>query len=234
MTAKMRPTTPAQPSSGDQPDSLLGSLQAEVSAEASPFLMFLTGHARAIAVGIALSIVVIAGYWVYSSQADKARFEETLAYGKILVISDPKARLEQLRAFVDTAPASVKKSVWFSIMDAASELKDYDTLYKAWNTISGFDEGIRVLAVVGMSDALSVQNKDKEALEALETVADKLKPNEITMVNARIVLLAENIGDYSRAMSACDTLISKSSDPKDMSMWMQKRAVLEQKSGKAQ
>lgn len=234
MTAKKRPDSPAQPFSTAQPDSLLGSLQAEVSAEASPFLLFLTRHARSLVIVIALCIAGIVGYWIYASQAEKGRYEDTLSYGKILLIADPKTRLEQLESFAGTAPGSVKKAVWFSIMETAGELKDYDTVYRAWKAISDFDPGIHVIAVVGMSDALSVQKKDKEALELLESVSGKLKSHEILLVNARIVLLAENLGDYDKAMAACDTLISKSSDPKDMSMWMQKRAVLEQKKGKAQ
>ena len=234
MTAKMRPDTPAQPFSTAQADSLLGSLQAEVSAEASPFLIFLTRHARSIALVIALCIAAIVGYWVYASQAEKGRYEDTLSYGKILLIADPRTRLEQLEAFADKAPGTVRKAVWFSIMDAAGEVQDYDRVYRAWKAISDFDPGIHAIAVVGMADALSLQKKDKEALDLLESASGKLKNHEIPLINARIVLLAENLGDYDKAMAACDTLISKSSDPKDMSMWMQKRAVLEQKRGKPQ
>lgn len=234
MTAKMRPDSPAQPFSTAQADSLLGSLQAEVSAEASPFLMFLTRHARSITIAIVLCILAIVGYWIYASQAEKGRYEDTLSYGKILLIADPRTRLEQLEAFAGTAPGTVRKAVWFSIMDTAGELRDYDTVYRAWKAISDFDSGIHAIAVVGMADALSLQKKDKEALDLLESVSNRLKNHEVPLVNARIVLLAENLGNYDKAMAACDTLISKSSDPKDMSMWMQKRAVLEQKKAKAQ
>lgn len=233
MTAKPRQqSTAAQSSAPGQPGSLMGNIQAEVAAEASPMLLFLTKNAKSIAVFIILFIAGIVGYWFYAAEAEKSRQEEILSLGKILLLSDQKTRLEQLEGFVASAPDSVKREAWFSIMEAATQLKDYPKVYAAWEKIKDFDPDIRVTATIGMADALSAQEKYKEALALLDGISGKLKSPDIAPVNSRIVLLAENLEDYARAMTACDALLGLPGSQMDVAMWSQKKTVLEQKAAK--
>lgn len=230
MTAKPRtPASPPQAATPAQPGSLIDNIQSEVSAEASAMLHFLTNHARIIALALVLFIVCIIGYWVYSDMATKDRDGEIAGLGKILLVSDAKARLGQLESFAASAPKSVQRQTWYSIMEAAYELRDYDKQYTAWEKIRGFDDSIRVTATIGMADALSSQGKYKEALQTLEGATANIKDGSAPPVYMRILALAEYLGDYGRALSACDTLLSKTANPADVSLWTQKKALLEEK-----
>lgn len=230
MTAKPRKTASAdQSATPGQPGSLMDSIQSEVAAEASPMLQFLANNARIIVLALVLFIAAIVGYWIYSSVAAKDREAEIANLGKILLVSDAKTRLAQLESFAPGAPASVKRQVWYSIMEAAHELKDYGKLYTAWEQIRGFDDSIRVTATIGMADALSAQQKYKEALALLEGVSANLKDGSAPPVHMRVMSLAEYLGDYKRALAACDLLLSKTSNQADISLWTQKKAILEGK-----
>ncbi len=223
-----------RPGGLQQPDSLMHTLQSEVADEASPMLLFLSRHARSIALGVLLFIVGIVGYWIYSGQMEAKRKEDVLGYGQLLLISDPKTRLEKLETFVNGAPDAVRRAAWFSIMEAAHQLKDYDKLYTAWEKIRGFDDSFAVTATVAMADARSSQGKYEDALRLLEGVAASAKPAEVSLVNSRIVFLAESLKNYSRAILACDAMIGKVGGETDTQMWSQKKMELEQKAAASQ
>lgn len=220
----------AKPRAPEGPASIVDSLQSEVSAEASPLLAFLIAHAAKIAALIVLFIVGIGVYWFYASHSEGRQAEEYLEFGKIQVISDPKLRLEKLEAFVTSAPESVKRSAWFAMLDAAHPLEDMEKVYSSWSAIREFDTSMLVTASLGMANSLSARKQYREALEVLDSLTGKLKPLDIANVNIHIVLLAELLGDYKRAIEACDVIIREPSvEPIEVKLWVQKKAELEQK-----
>lgn len=212
-----------------QPQGLVGSLQSEVAAEASPLMLFLVAHARTIALGLVLFIVAIGGYWVYSWQSDKSRDAEARELGQLLIISDPALRLQKLEAYAPNAPASVKTALYFGVMQAASQLNDPQKTFEAWKAISDLDASVRPTAYLGMSGALSMQGKHKEALDLLAGAASGMKGLDSVNINGRILLLAESLGDYRRALAACDVLLGQELHPQESALWSQKRAELEGK-----
>lgn len=217
-----------------QPDSLVSSLQSEVALEASPLLAFLVTHAAKIAVGIVLFILAIGGYWFYSSHMENRRVEESKALGQLMIISDPRMRLEKLEAFLPDAPASVQGAAWFAVLDASIALQDNDKIYAAWERISKLDPNMAVPAALGMSSALAAEGKNKEALTVLEGLA--LTPQSLDFFNVQthIALLSELLGDYKRAAAASDALSSAPGiDPNEGKFWAQKKAELESRSADA-
>ena len=226
MTAKQA-RRPLQPTGG-----LMDSLQADVAAEASPLMLFLTEHARKIAFALALFILVIVGYWFYSSHADKVAAEDAQRLGAILIISDPGMRLERLEAFISSAPAALKREAWFALAGAATQMRDYPKAYKAWETIRGFDPALRGTASLGMANALAQQERYADALSLLNAILPELKGPEAVNVNMRIILLAEVTGDYARAIAACDAILATPEalgDTSAMNRFGQKKAELEEK-----
>lgn len=208
-------------------DGLVGSLQHEVASEASPLLGFLVSHAATIAVGIIVFIAAIGGYWFYQSQSDGKRTVETAELGKIMIISDPTMRMERLEAFLENAPESTRRSVWFAIIDTASALEDNERLYRAWKAVSEMDATIRLPAMLGMANALTAQEKYKEALDLLVEAAASPPGSESAQINIRIATLAEMQGDYARAIQACDAVIGDPLlDPVEVTLWSQKRTAL--------
>jgi len=229
MTAKPRKQAkPTQTTRPAQPGSIMDSIQSEVATEASPMLLFLTRNARIMALALVLCIAGIIGYWVHAEMA-KSKREETIAeLGKILILSDAQMRLERLESFAPNAQDSVKRQTWYSIMHTANELKDYARVYTAWEHIRDFDDNIRATATVGMADALSSQNKYKEALALLESVTSNLKDASAPPVYMRILALADSLGEYERALGACNALLGKTTNPSDISLWTQKKILLEE------
>lgn len=209
------------------PPGFVGSLQDEVSAEASPLLTFLLAHAAKIAICIVLFIFAIVGYWIYAWQSDSKRSDEVTQLGKLLVISDPAMRLKALEDFLPQAPESVKHTAWFSILDAAVQLQDQDKIYAAWKAISEIDASIRIPATLGMVNALAVQEKYREALTLLEGIAGSARDTESAEVNIRITLIADLLGEYQRAVQACDAITADPLvDPAEVRLWAQKKEAL--------
>jgi tetratricopeptide (TPR) repeat protein len=217
-----------------QPDSLVSSLQSEVAVDASPLLTFLVAHARKLALGIVLFLVAIVGYWGYASHAESRRAEELKSLGPILIISDPKLRLEKLEAFLSTAPASMQGTVWFEVLHAASQLQDYEKTYTAWKNVRQLGESMAVPAGVGMANALAAQGKYREALDVLENISPVPRNSDALLVQSHIVFLAEVLGDYSRAALACDAMLSTAgANPDEAGIWSQKKVELEKKAAEA-
>jgi len=225
MTAK-----PAQQPAA--PAGLVDSLQAEVAAEASPLMLFLVAHARKIALVLVLFILAIGGYWFYASKADKVALEDAQALGAILIISDPAMRLERLNAYAPSAPDSVRRETWYAIANAATQVNDFPRAYTAWETILGFAPELKATASLGMAGALAQQEKYAEALALLNGALAGLKEPDAINVNMRIVLLAEALGDYPRAIAACDAILSTAeaaANPGSLNQYGQKKAELEEK-----
>lgn len=221
------------PATSGMPAGLVDSLQSEVAAEASPLMSFLLAHSAKIALCLVLFIVAIGGYWFYSWKSEGARREEAAELGKILVISDPSIRMERLQNFIGSAPDSVKRSAWFSMLETASLLEDNQKLYDAWKAISEMDRNIKVPATLGMANALTAQDKYAEALTLLDSISSDLRQVEATEVNIRIALLAELQSDYTRALKACDAVTSDPLlDPAEARLWGQKKDDLAAKAAK--
>lgn len=192
-------------------------------------LQFLATHARSITVALLLFIAAIGGYWLYDYSSKDNLNKEIESLGALLLINDAKTRLEQLEGFAAKAPASVKRQTWYSIMETASQLKDYGKAYTAWDQIRSLDANLYTTGTVGMADALSAQQKYKEALDLLGGIANKLNKGSIEPVNTRILALAEHLGDYSRAITACDAILGNTEDLTEISIWKQRKYALEQK-----
>ena len=213
--------------------SLIGSIQGEVAAEASPMLQFLIDHARLIALGVVLFIAAIIGFWFYSSNQESAKAEQRLAFGRLVTGKTGAERVAALEEYVKTAPESLRPAAWFAIAEAAGQEKDYAKAYAAWEQISKLDASIRITAVMSMAQTLAEQDKNAEALALLESVSGNLGPHDIVNVNGRIAILAENLGKFDRAIAACEAITANPSLG-DVAFWTQKAASLRKKAAEAQ
>ena len=213
--------------------SLIGSIQEEVAAEASPMLQFLIDHARIIALGVVLFIIAIVGYWFYASKMERVKAEQELEFGRLVTGKTGAARIAALEEYLKTAPKELHASAWFAIAEAAGQEKDYVKAYAAWEQIAKLNPSIRITATLAMAQALSDQDKNAEALKLLDSVSGNLGLNDIVNVNSRIAILAENLGQYDRAIAACEAITANPSVG-DTTFWTQKIASLRKKAAAAQ
>ncbi len=213
----------------EQNPSFIGSIQGEVAAEASPMLQFLLNHARLIFIGVALFLVAIAGYWVYSAQQDSRRAEQRAEFGRLATTQKGAALVTALEIYLRTAPEEMRTSAWIALAEAARGEKDYPRLYEAWKNIGALDPSLKVTAALAMSQALEHQAKKQEALAELETVAGALSGMDVMTVNSRIVVLAEGLGNFDRAVAAAEAITADPSLPADMEFWTYRVGVLQKK-----
>jgi tetratricopeptide (TPR) repeat protein len=212
-----------------QTPSLMGSIQGEVAAEASPMLQFLIAHARLIVLGVVLFLLAIGGYWLYDARQTRIRDELRLEFGRLLTSRHGQDRLAALEEYLKTAPASLHAAAWFAMAETAREVRDPAREYAAWERIAGLDSAMRVTASLAMAETLAAQEKRQEALDLLESLIPGLPDRDLAAVNERIVFLAEALGNFDRAIVACEAVIAGQSPAGNGGFWTRKIALLQQK-----
>jgi predicted negative regulator of RcsB-dependent stress response len=213
--------------------SLIGSIQGEVAAEASPMLQFLIDNTRYIVLGIILFIIAIVGYWLYTSNVENTRAERQLEFGRLLIGKTGPERITALEEYLKTAPSSLHAAAWFAIAEAAQMEQDYPKTYQAWEQIAKLDPEIKVTATLAMAQSLEEQKKDQAALDLLDSISSGLNSADQYNVNTRITILAENLGNYDRAIAACEAIAANPDVAGDAVFWRQKLLVLQKKASDA-
>ncbi|CAK7064606.1 MAG: hypothetical protein DELT_01589 [Desulfovibrio sp.] len=209
--------------------SLIDEISSEVTPATSPLLEFLVAHSRKIA-GIAIVCLIGgAGYGIYNWQQKKqvATAQENL--GRILVVNNAADRFAKLKTFLADAPAGVKGSVQIAIAKTAAEVGDYAAAHDAWDALSKDPKSsLYVTAMVGKAEALARQDKTKEALAIAESISLPSDSASVPLVQGLIVDLAEKMGDFAKAVAACEKLVTSVAmlNPEEANFWRQKAASL--------
>ena len=212
---------------------LLGSIQSEVSAESSPLLEFLAVHAQSIIAGIVLFILAIGGYWAYSSYTASQLTAQQQEFSKIVAANQGEARLRALEAYLKTAPDTIRLTALLTLAQSAQDIGDYKTAYSAWEQLAKQQPDLRVEATSGMAQALIEQGEKQKALQLLDALIPGLPASYQIHVNSQIVALAETMGDYKRAVAACEAIIQAPAkfnvpvSPTKLGFWSQRLAALQ-------
>jgi tetratricopeptide (TPR) repeat protein len=218
---------------GQATPSLIGSIQGEVATEASPLLQFLIDRARLIVLGVLLFLLAIGGYWLYDARQTRLRDELRLEFGRLLTSRHGQDRLAALEEYLKTAPSALHAAAWFAIAETAREVRDPVREYAAWERIAGLDPSMRLTATLAMAEALTAQEKRREALNLLESMVPGLSSRDSAALNERIAFLAESVGDFDRAIVACETVMAGESPAGNAGFWARKIALLRQKALKS-
>ena len=208
---------------------LMDSLSSEVATEASPLLELITRHAAKIAGVLILFLCFIGAYWFYQNQAKSARLAEQKNLGVVLVIADPAARLVALDAFLAKHDDSTRLEALYAKAESARLANAPAKAYGAWEEIAKRDPKVAVLATIGMAESMTMQNKYAEALALYEKILPQAKDLYLQKVHTQILFLAEQTGNYQRALTAGEALVSLTAAQGDGPMWVQRVADLNQK-----
>lgn len=207
--------------------SLMESIQAEVSNEASPFLQALIKNARFIALGLGaliVAIVIAGGYRFYSSQQTADAREEL---GEIIMMESAADRMTRLEEYLVEAKPGFRVAALLALAQSADEVKDYDKAAGAWGKAAELaDDGFRLVARMGQAGALVQQGKSEDAIGVLEAILPAANAMEAALINNRISYLAESIGNYDRAIRACDDMLNAQSTAQSKDALQQRRAYL--------
>ncbi len=213
-----------------QEPSFLGDIEKEVSAEASPLLQFLVRHARLIVLVIVFLAVIIAGYGIYKWRAGASMKEARNELGMISITRDPALRYQKLDAFLGAAPAQLRTPILLDQAKAALEMGDRAKAEQAWAALQAENKPeTAVLAGRGRAQLLLEDGKKAEALAVLEGLLPQAGEQGRIVLNTQIVLVAESMGDYQRALKACDDVLSIPQMGGSPVLWQQKAADLRRK-----
>ena len=208
---------------------LLDKMSSEVAPEVSPLLRFLLDNARRISAVLVLCVLAASGYGIYNWYSGKQLGESQDALGRILVVSNSTDRLARLKTFLATAPEGMKKSVLLAVAQTAKEAGDYAAAAEAWDALSkDSKDPLYLTAVLGKAENLSVQSKDAEALQVLESAAVPADSQFANLINSQIVDLAEKMGNLEKAIAVCEKLVTgvAMASPNEADFWRQKAASL--------
>lgn len=218
-----------------QNQGLLDSLKSEVAPEASPLLEFLKHHTRTIIIGFLVLVVGIGGYLYYGHKAHSANLVQQQELGKILIVTDPSARMERLEKYLATAPASLKNQAMLAIIQTAVETGNTEKALDSWKKLGEDDKNFAQLSAIGTASALAESGKYKEALAIYEELLPQVLERERSFVNRSILNYAEILGDTPRAIKACEDLLADTAGmqapigSEELKLWNAERSLLQQK-----
>lgn len=205
---------------------IIGSIESEVSTEASPMLMFIVNNAKAIVGLVVVLGVLIAGFGVYGWKEEGALKEAREELARVSSLGTPEERVAGLEKYLETASEKVRPAVYLSLIEAASETANHEKLVSYWEALAetGGPE-IRVTAAMGRSRALVEQGKAVEALGVLEAqLGETTSGRGLILLNAEVVAVAEELGNLQRAADACAAIVSNSQSQQEQALWRQRGA----------
>ena len=204
---------------------LLDSIQSEVSREASPMLDFLIRHAKTIFLFLLVFIAAIMafGVWNYMSGSKQKEAEEAL--GKILILPETSGKLAALEEYSGSAAPEFKNAALLAIAKSAALQNQPDKASAAWAELGKSQNApLRLVAELARAGSLSSQGKNAEALALLDSLYSSSPADVQPVISTYIVSVAEALGDWDKAIAACDNIIRGVDNPDAKSIWEQRLA----------
>lgn len=214
---------------------ILDSIQSEVSKEASPLLEFLIRNSKKIALLVVLVIVAAAafgGWTVYSENQVNAAREEL---GLLVVRPESEAKLAALEKFAADAPAELKTGAYLALASSAAQAGRHDLAASAWGQIASLTGSpMHFTAQLGEAASLKDQGKGEQALMLLESMLSGTPAEMSPVLNSAILDLAEDLGQWDRALQACNNILNDESISADKAFWRQRAEYLRLKKQSAE
>lgn len=204
MADPFNPQAPKLPEQG-----LVQELQAEVSTETAPLLMFILNNARLLVGAVCLLVAVILGTGVWNWHAGNQLEDAQAAFGRVLINTEGEARITALQDLLPKTPKSIRISVLLQLGETAITMKQYDVAASAYAGIVALDADgtIGIMAALNQIDVLLRVDKPTEALALLELLAPKAPELLKSMVQENIAAVAEEAGNLDRALLAYEELL---------------------------
>ncbi|MDR2051336.1 MAG: hypothetical protein LBQ63_06160 [Deltaproteobacteria bacterium] len=206
------------------PGTLLDSIQAEVSGEASPLLSFLMKHARLIFLVLfaLIALVVAAGVWNYYSSSRLKDMREEL--GRIIIMPETGSKLAALEDFSAKADAKIMNAALLALMQSATAQGRQEKAAEAWRRLAAGDGAFAFVARLAEAEALSRLEDIPGGIARLEALLPEALPEEYAVINGFIADMAEKNGDWERAAAACAAVLERNAALADKNAWEQRLA----------
>ena len=147
--AVAKPADPAMPS--PIPAELLNTVGSEVSKESAPLLEFIVRHMRLIGLAIVVLVVILVGYGGYRWWEAHNHAEGLRDLGKIVVSGASPEQLQNVLAFAEQGPSSVRTVAYFEAARIAAELDDKVMGAEAWGKVAQAGGSLGIIAQVNQA-----------------------------------------------------------------------------------
>ena len=182
---------------------IIEEIEQEADEDLHPFLKKIVDNIKPIGLGIAGVVLAVGVYSGYQSMQE-SKVEDARAHlGTILTEQDPAARIESLQSFLKQAPKSLQTGISLELAKSGMESDRLDVALDAWKQLSGeSDPTLRTVAGLGQARVLSMQGKDKEALEILTALKNTAPEGYGVILNTQIAECADRAGETAKALAA--------------------------------
>ena len=186
---------------------IIDEIEQEADHDMHPFLKKILDNMQPIAIGIGAIILVVGGYTGYTSYAKNQAVKLNNELGTILIMDDPAQQIISLKKFMANNPSSLSVGTLMELANTGMKNKNYQEAADAWAKVAAkTDNDIKTLALMGQARALSLQEKNKEALAILEGIDPLTGKNFATSLGRQIAFTAERTGDWKKALAAYEGL----------------------------
>ncbi len=214
-----KPTPLSQPALSNGADPVMGGvniprfsaeMQAEVSPEAAPLWNFVLTHARKIAAGVVVVVIVIlavAGWqWYREEQISDAR----LALGRIISIQDPARRAAALEGFLKDAPSALGTATQLELASTAVEMKDWDKAASAYAAVASLEDDTPLAYAARLNHAQVLMHKGDfaAARDEFRELAATAPAEAAAVMHQQVAEAAEAAGDKAGAVAAYEAAVA--------------------------
>ena len=214
-----KPTPLSQPAFRKGADPVMGGvnipnfsaeMQAEVSPEAAPLWNFVLTHARKIAAGVVVVVLVIlcvAGWqWYREEQVKDAR--QTL--GRVISIQDPARRVAALETFLKDAPSAVRAAADLELAASAVQTGDWDKAASAYARVAEADGDTPLAFAARLNYAQVLMHKGDfaAARDEFKKLAASAPADAVPVIRQQEAEAAVAAGDKAGAVSVYEAAVA--------------------------
>ena len=214
-----KPTPLSQPAFHKGADPVMGGvnipnfsaeMQAEVSPEAAPLWNFVLNHARKIAAGVVVVVIVIlsvAGWqWYREEQVSDAR----MALGRIISIQDPARRVSALEGFLKDAPSAVHIAANLELASAAMATGNWDKAAAAYAAVADQDGDTPLAFAARLNHAQVLMHKGDfaAARDEFKKLAASAPADVAPVLHQQTAEAAVAAGDKAGAIAAYEAAVA--------------------------
>jgi len=182
---------------------IIEEIEQEADEDMHPLLKKILDNVKPIGLGIAGVVLAVGVYSGFQSLQDSKVEEARAQLGTILAEQDTDARIDALQSFRTEAPDSLQTGISLELAKSGMASDRLDVALDAWTRLTAnSDSTLHMVAGLGRARVLSMQGKDKEALDVLSSLKTKDHEGYAAILNTQIAESAERAGDTTLALAA--------------------------------
>ncbi|MCL1889928.1 MAG: hypothetical protein FWF99_05435 [Desulfovibrionaceae bacterium] len=228
-SAQKSGTTPSEPNRKHE-QTLLDSIQSEVSREASPLLEFLVARSRLIFFSLIGLILLIFAVGIWNHLAGNRSKDREEALGRIIILPESPDKLSQLEEFALKTDERMKNAAILALAHSASGQGEHETALRAWRRLSApANTPLGIVVGLGEAETLGKLGQPAEGIARLEMMLPQASPQERSLINYLVVEMAEQAGDWSKAEAVCEEMIKQAGSGTVRDSWEQRLVYFQAK-----